>query len=64
MFPKHTKHIDVKLHFLSDGLVKRDIKVKKIATEENLSCMITKSLPLGKFKHCMELIGVKVCSLS
>lgn len=64
MFHERTKHIDVKLHFLRDVLAKGDIKVVKVSTEENLADQITKSLPLGKFKYYMELIGVKVCSLS
>jgi hypothetical protein len=38
-----------------------DITVKKIATAENPTDMLTKPLLILKFKHCLGLIGV--CSL-
>jgi hypothetical protein len=38
-----------------------DIIVKKIATVENPADMLTKPLPILKFKYCLGLIGV--CSL-
>jgi hypothetical protein len=38
-----------------------DIIVKKIATAANSVDMLTKPLPILKFKHCLGLIGV--CSL-
>jgi hypothetical protein len=38
-----------------------DITLKKIGTTKNPADMLTKQVPVLKFKHCLDLIGV--CSL-
>jgi hypothetical protein len=62
MYHERTKHIDVRYRFLREVVTQGDIIVKKITTVENPANMLTKPLPILKFKHCLGLIGV--CSLS
>jgi hypothetical protein len=61
MFHERTKHIDVRYHFVRDIVVSGDIIVNKISTTDNPVDMLTKPLPLAKFKHCLDLIGI--CSI-
>ncbi|KAG8493469.1 hypothetical protein CXB51_010771 [Gossypium anomalum] len=58
MFHGRTKHIDVRYHFVRDIIARGDIVVSKISTHENLADMMTKSLLITKFEHCLELVGV------
>ena len=56
-----TKHIDVRFHFVHEIIDEGDTLLKKIRTADNLADMMTKLVPLHKFKHCLDLIGI--CSL-
>ncbi|KAG8500185.1 hypothetical protein CXB51_004397 [Gossypium anomalum] len=58
MFHERTKHIDVRYHFIRDIIARGDIVVSKISTHENPADMMTKSLPITKFEHCLDLVGV------
>ena len=58
MFHERTKHIDIRYHFVHDIIARADIVVSKISTHENLTDMMTKSLPITKFEHCLDLVGV------
>ncbi|KAG8501467.1 hypothetical protein CXB51_003773 [Gossypium anomalum] len=58
MFHERTKHIDVRYHFVRDIIARGDIVVRKISTHENPADMMTKSLPITKFEHCLDLVGV------
>ncbi|KAG8483801.1 hypothetical protein CXB51_022649 [Gossypium anomalum] len=58
MFHERTKHIDVWYHFVRDIIARGDIVVSKISTHENPADMMTKSLPITKFEHCLNLVGV------
>ncbi|KAG8474901.1 hypothetical protein CXB51_031552 [Gossypium anomalum] len=58
MFHERTKHIDVRYHFVCDIIARGDIVVSKISTHENPADMMTKSLPITKFEHCLDLVGV------
>ncbi|KAG8503654.1 hypothetical protein CXB51_001636 [Gossypium anomalum] len=58
MFHERTKHIDVWYHFIQDIIAYGDIVVRKISTHENPTDTITKSLPIPKFEHCLDLVGV------
>ncbi|KAG8498902.1 hypothetical protein CXB51_005261 [Gossypium anomalum] len=55
MFHERTKHIDVRYHFVRDIIARGDIVVSKINTHENPADMMTKSLPITKFEHCLDL---------
>lgn len=57
VYHERSKHIDVRLHFIRDVIESKEVKVEKIASEENPADALTKSLPFGKFKHCLDLIG-------
>ncbi|KAG8472527.1 hypothetical protein CXB51_034427 [Gossypium anomalum] len=58
MFHERTKHIDVRYHFVHDIIARSDIFVSKISTRENPADMMTKSLPITKFEHCLDLVDV------
>ena len=52
-----TKHINIKHHFIRDVVV-GEIMVVKIHTSENPADMLTKLLPVTKFEHCLDLVGL------
>ena len=56
-----TKHIKVKFHKIRQLVEEGDINLLKIGTKDNPADMLTKGVPLDKFKHCLDLIGV--CSI-
>ena len=58
MYYERTKHIDVKFHFILDNVSQGIIAVIKVATVDNPTDMMTKLVPLNKFKHCLDFIGV------
>ncbi|KAG8503021.1 hypothetical protein CXB51_000861 [Gossypium anomalum] len=58
MFHERTKCIDVWYHFVHDIIAHGDIVVSKISTHENPADMMTKSLPITNFEHCLDLVGV------
>jgi len=53
-----TKHINIKNHFIRDVVVVGEIMVEKIHTSENPVDMLTKPLPVTKFEHCLDLVGL------
>ena len=58
----HTKHMDVRFHFIRELIEEVDILLKKIATKENSADMLTKVVPAVKFDHCKDLIRItSVC---
>jgi hypothetical protein len=59
MFQFKTKHIDIKYHFIRDIVAEGKIKVDEIYTDENHVDMLTKPLSNTKFKHCLDLVGVR-----
>ena len=58
MFHERTKHIDVWYHFVRDIVARGDIIVSKVNTYDNLADMLTKTLPIAKFEHCLNLVSV------
>ena len=58
MFHERTKHIDVRYHFVRDVVARGDVVVEKVSTHDNPADMLTKSLPLSKFVHCLDLVGL------
>jgi hypothetical protein len=59
MFHERTKHIDVRYHFVREIIARGDIVVSKISTHDNPADMMTKSLPITKFEHCLDLVGIR-----
>ena len=59
MFHERTKHIDVRYHFVREIIARGDIVVSKVGTQDNpTNMMITESLPIAKFVHCSNLVGL------
>ena len=58
VFHERTKHIDVRLHFIRDIISEGKVSLVKIATEENPADMLTKVLPITKFRHCLSLLQI------
>ena len=59
-YHERTKHIDIKYHFIREAFTERNITVKKVDTADNPADMLTKIVPVNKFKHCLDLIGMLV----
>lgn len=60
--PKRTKYINVRLHAVRDDRYK-EIKMSKIATNDNFSDAMTKNLGRVKFQQFRERMGVVECQL-
>ena len=58
MFHERTKRIDVRYHFVCEIIARGDIVVSKVGTQDNHVDMMTKSLPIAKFVHCSNLMGL------
>lgn len=58
VFHERTKYIDVKLYFIRDIASGWKVKVVKVSTLENPVDMMTKLVPLCKFKLYLELLKV------
>ena len=58
MFHDRTKHIDVRYHFVLEIIARGDIVVSKVGTQDNPANIMTKSLPIAKFVHCSNLMGL------
>ena len=60
MFHQRTKHIDIKYHYVREVIAQGKIKVCKISTHDNPADMMTKPVPVTKFKLCSSLVGIMV----
>jgi hypothetical protein len=60
MFHERTKHIEIKYHYVRDGVEKGKLKVCKIHTLDNPTDMLTKPVPVAKFELCSSLVGLTV----
>ena len=58
VFHKHTKHIDVRLHFIRDIVSQNIIRLEKVLSEYNPADMGTKTLPVTKFRSCLDLLNI------
>nr|GEW53093.1 retrovirus-related Pol polyprotein from transposon TNT 1-94 [Tanacetum cinerariifolium] len=54
----HTKHIDVRYHFVKDHVKKGMIELYFVGTEYQLADLFTKSLPETRFKFLVEKLGM------
>ena len=57
MFHERTNHIDVHYHFVREVIACEDIVVSKVSTHDNPIDMMTKTLSVTKFEHCLDLVG-------
>jgi hypothetical protein len=58
VFYKRMKHLKVRHHFLRDHVEKRDIEMRYIDTERQLTDIFTKPLDASRFAALREEIGV------
>ena len=57
-FYRRTKYIEIKYNFIRDEIEYKRLTLIKIATKDNPTDMMTKSLIYAKFSLCVDLIGV------
>lgn len=53
------KDINVWYHFVRDVIALDDIVVSKVDIKRNPVDMLTKSLPIAMFEHCLDLVGIR-----
>jgi hypothetical protein len=57
-FSNRTKHIDTRFYFTKDLVNTKQLKLKYVATEHNLSDLFTKPLGPTRIKYLRELVGL------
>lgn len=58
---KRTKHIDVKHHFIKDCILKNEISLKYVQTDEQIADVFTKSLSKNRFSYFRDKLNINVC---
>ena len=58
VFHDRSKHIDLKYHYIRDMVQRNVIKLKYIATNDQVAVILTKPLQLTKFAHFRDKLGV------
>ena len=58
-FHLHTKHIDLRFHFVREAVEDNKITITYIPTEENVADILTKALVRLKFKAFVERLGLR-----
>ena len=53
-----TKHIDIRNHFIRDHVMKGDIELHFIPTDEQLADIFTKPLDETRFKYLISMLGM------
>lgn len=61
---KHAKHIDIKIHFVRDLVIKKKVNVIYVTTDTNIADMFTKSLCTDKFKVLRATLGMHDTAIS
>ena len=61
MYHERTKHIDVRFHKIKELVSSNELLPKKIRTSEKAADMLTKSVIIEKFKHCLYFINISRC---
>ncbi|GJX44121.1 retrovirus-related pol polyprotein from transposon TNT 1-94 [Tanacetum coccineum] len=55
----HTKHIDVRYHFIKEQVEKGMVELFFVGTEYQLADLFTKSLPKDRFKYLVRRLGMR-----
>jgi hypothetical protein len=58
-FHSRTKHIDVRYHFIREAVEDGKVSMVYIPTDENPADIFTKPLAKAKFRHFVELLGLR-----
>ena len=61
VYHTRTKHINVIYHFVWDVIEDGDTFLMQVHMDENPVDMVTKVVPGGKFKHCLNLLNISQC---
>ena len=59
MLHERTKHFDVRYHFVHEVIARGDIVVSKVSTHDNPVDMMTKTLLVTKFEHCLDFFSAR-----
>jgi hypothetical protein len=57
----HTKHVEVDLHFMRDGVAIIDVRVLLVSTTFQFANIFTKSLPTSLFSEFRSSINIGSC---
>lgn len=52
----HTKHMDIKFHFLQEHVVLHSIEIQHIPSQQQIDDILTKALIPDQFRHLQELV--------
>nr|GEU52706.1 hypothetical protein [Tanacetum cinerariifolium] len=55
----HTKHIDVRYHFIKEKVEKGIVELFFVETEYQLADLFTKALPVERFKYLVKRLGMR-----
>nr|GFB67303.1 retrovirus-related Pol polyprotein from transposon TNT 1-94 [Tanacetum cinerariifolium] len=55
----HTKHIDVRYHFIKEKVEKGIVELFFVETEYQLADLFTKAFPVERFKYLVRRLGVR-----
>nr|GFC32050.1 retrovirus-related Pol polyprotein from transposon TNT 1-94 [Tanacetum cinerariifolium] len=55
----HTKHIDVRYHFIKEKVEKGIVELFFVGTEYQLADLFTKALPEERFKYLVRRLGMR-----
>jgi len=58
IFHDHSKHIDIRYHYIRDMVQRGAIRLQHISTDEQVADILTKSLGKVKFLTFRERLGV------
>ncbi|CAA7031439.1 unnamed protein product [Microthlaspi erraticum] len=58
VFHKRTKHSATKYHFIRDVIAEGEVEVPKVHTSRNPPDVLTKVIPVSKFKSALDMLRV------
>ena len=61
VYHARTKHIDMRFHKVRELIDAGDLILEKVHTSENAADMLTKTVTVDKFEHCLNLVNVSRC---
>ncbi|KZV29782.1 hypothetical protein F511_33524 [Dorcoceras hygrometricum] len=53
-----TKHIDIRHHLIQDHVLKKDVRVEHVSTDQQVANIFTKPLPDAKFSYFRNILGL------
>ena len=58
LFHDKSKHIEIKYHYIRDMVQRRAVKLRYVATDEQIADVLTNPLSRVKFEYFREKLGV------